>query len=353
MKPSRLYHLIYHLLLLFCVTAFAQTPQTDFTQLDSITRTKKYRGDLPLLVSQLTQNCITQTEKARAIFVWIADNIAYDYKAFNKHKLPKRLKPKKGKNYNDIVAQWKIDYTDRVLRKGKGVCEGYAMLFKRMCDYAGLQTDYVPGYIKKSPREIGRMGTLDHAWNGIILDGKYYYLDVTWAAGYCDKNKKGKLNKFNKYLNNFYWLTPIEKFCMEHYPEDEKSPGVAEYSKERYKNNPFAYGYYLLDTEIISPQSGVIEAHVGDTIHFEIKNKAFAINIQYSTNTDLHPFLTKESRDGNYRAIEESDEKHSLNIKRTGDIYAFDYIVESDRLRTIELYNFNMRAYVFKVKIIK
>lgn len=171
---------------------------------DSIARTKTYRGDLYVLVSQLTQNCTTETEKARAIFVWITDNIAYDYKAFNKHKLPKRPQPKKGKNYDFIVAQWKVDYTDRVLRKSKAVCEGYSMLFNCMCDYAGLQTDYVPRYIKKTPDEIGRMGTNDHAWNGILLDGKYYFLDVTWAAGGCFTNKKGKLAGFTKRFNDFY-----------------------------------------------------------------------------------------------------------------------------------------------------
>lgn len=78
MKSPKANHPLYHLLLLFCVTAFAQVPQTDFTQLDSIFRTKKYNGDLPLLVSQLSENCTNQTEKARAIFVWITDNIAYD-----------------------------------------------------------------------------------------------------------------------------------------------------------------------------------------------------------------------------------------------------------------------------------
>lgn len=136
-------------------------------------------------------------------------------------------------------------------------------------------------------------------------------------------------------------------------PRRPKITGVANYSKERYKNNPFAYGNYLRDTEIISPQSGIIEARVGDTIHFEIKDKAFSIKIEYSTNTDVHPYLNKESKNKIYKYLEESDECRTLETKRSGDIYTFDYSVESNRLRTIELYNAGVRAYVFKVKIIK
>lgn len=346
------------LLLFIALSCFGQqdslytgATKNAYQDIDNLARTKKYNGDLRLLVSQLTDNYSDDTSKARAVFVWIADNIAYDYKAFNKKKHYKMPKCKKGDDCLKVVAEWKEDYTDKVLRSGKSVCDGYAWLFKRMCDYAGLQTDFVHGYTKHSPDDVGRMGSLDHAWNGIVLDGKYYYLDVTWASGHCPKDEKGKLEAFKKRFDDFYWLTPIEKFCINHYPKDSESPGVATYSKERYRDNPYIYGAYR-ETQVISPTSGVIEAKVGDTIHFKIDNSQFAIDLEYSTNTNVHPYIDRDN-DRSHKHIYDSDKNHHLPVKREGDIYSFDYVVANSRLRYIEIYNFYMLAYKFKVKIVR
>ncbi|MFP9113372.1 transglutaminase domain-containing protein [Flavobacterium sp. RHBU_3] len=352
MKSSRPHHLLYHLLLLFCVTAFAQAPQTDFTQLDSISRKKKYNGDLPLLVSQLTESCTTQTEKARAIFVWITDNIAYDCKAFNKHKLPKRPKPKKGKNYNDIVAQWKIDYTNRVLRKGKAVCEGYAMLFKRMCDYAGLQTDYVPGYVKNQPNQIGRMGTNDHAWNGIILDEKYYFLDVTWAAGGCTIDKKGHLDEFFKSFNNFYWLTPTEKFCMDHYPEDKTNPGAAEYPVEKYRDNPYIKKDYIRNTEITLPSKGIVEAKLGSVLTFSFNTDAYFEKISLNTNTKRQKTYTINKDESN-KYLEYTEDLTVIPFSKNDKQYTFQYTVTNPNVRFIEVYLDDEMVMRFNIKVNK
>jgi transglutaminase/protease-like cytokinesis protein 3 len=62
---------------------------------------------------------------------------------------------------------WETRYIDRVLRSKKAVCEGYSMLFKRMCDIAGLRAQVLTGYIKTKDYEVGMMGSLDHAWNSI------------------------------------------------------------------------------------------------------------------------------------------------------------------------------------------
>lgn len=73
-------------------TTLAQNPDImprDFTLLDSVSRSKTYEGDLKLLVSELTKQCTSETEKARAVFIWVTDNIAYDYEAINKDKRPK------------------------------------------------------------------------------------------------------------------------------------------------------------------------------------------------------------------------------------------------------------------------
>nr|WP_322624741.1 transglutaminase domain-containing protein [uncultured Flavobacterium sp.] len=329
-----------HILLFFIpLLCFSQNDSIlNQRNFDSIARTKTYNGDLYLLVSQLTENCTTETEKARAIFVWITDNIAYDYRAFNKHKLPKRPKPKKGKNYDFIVAQWKVDYTDRVLRKGKAVCEGYSMLFNCMCDYAGLKTDYVPGYVKSQPNQIGRMGILDHTWNGILLDGKYYFLDATWAAGGCSTDKKGRLDGFFKNFDDFYWLTPVEKFCMDHYPEDKDNRGVAEYPVEKYKNNPYIKKSHIRQINILCPISGLIEAHLGEPVSFTFEYDQNINSIYLNTNTKRLKKVSINNSETEKYLTETSLTIPETAFTKNGNTYQFDYLVNNKNTRYIEVY---------------
>ena len=49
---------------------------------------------------------------------------------------------------------------------GDGVCEAYAEAFKLLCDKAGIP--------------CVSMYSTDHEWNAVKLDGKWYYVDVTW-----------------------------------------------------------------------------------------------------------------------------------------------------------------------------
>lgn len=60
------------------------------------------------------------------------------------------------------------------LAYGTGVCQGYANAFCRLMNAAGVPTDYVRGY-GWSGSEWGR-----HGWNRSLINGVYYYTDVTW-----------------------------------------------------------------------------------------------------------------------------------------------------------------------------
>ena len=53
--------------------------------------------------------------------------------------------------------------------KGKAVCQGYALLFYRMCLEEGIDCRLVY--------------STDHGWNLVDIDGLYYYADTTWDAG--------------------------------------------------------------------------------------------------------------------------------------------------------------------------
>lgn len=65
-----------------------------------------------------------------------------------------------------------------IMDEGKGVCEAYAGLFKRMCELCGIECEIV--------------SNADHAWNRAKVNGEWKYFDVTW---------NDTTNKARKYFN--------------------------------------------------------------------------------------------------------------------------------------------------------
>ncbi len=52
---------------------------------------------------------------------------------------------------------------------GKALCEGYAKTFSYLCNIAGIENMLVTGYTD-----------IDHMWNMVKLDGKWYHVDIGW-----------------------------------------------------------------------------------------------------------------------------------------------------------------------------
>lgn len=348
----RLFKNIHFLLFLVFGNCFAQLPtqEIDFRLVDSTARSIQYKNDLKLLVSDLTKNHNTDLLKARAIFVWIADNIAYDYKQYNKGK-SKGYKCKKGEDCGIVFLKWEDELLERTLSKKMAVCEGYARLFKRMCDYSGVSCKIIAGYTKNDEAEIGRMGRLDHAWNNVLIDGNHYYLDVTWAAGGCSTNNKGKLEEFHKNYNNYYWLTPNDKHFRDHFPKDPLAPGVMVNSKERYKNAPFIVPQFIDDIDVISPDTGVLNVCLGDTIHFKVRHDNMLWqSVQLNTNIDRAPNLAP----GDYEMWKENRDKHkSIPHTMKNYVFEFDYAALDEKVKYIDVYFDHMHTLRFKVNVTK
>ncbi len=100
---------------------------------------------------------------------------------------------------------------------GKGVCGSYANALKDMCELAGI-----PAIVPVNQYE------LNHAWNEIYIDGKWYTVDLCNVVEPVD-------GKYNGYC----FLNPDrEKFPVDHYSfvEKHKAEYVATFSPPNPKN---------------------------------------------------------------------------------------------------------------------
>lgn len=355
-------------LLFFHLSFFAQTDNTtlylpinenpkgfNYQKIDSLARTITYRNDLKLLTSELTRNYSSEFEKTRAIFIWISHNIGYDYKFINKKKKTKHPKCRKEDNCDLKWAKWEDDYLTKVLSKKIAICDGYARLFKRMCDYAGIQNSIVSGYTKNEPHHVGKMGELNHAWNVVLIDGNYYYLDATWAAGYCIEKEDKKLEKFVYRYNDFYWLTPLDKLSRNHFPKDSIWVKHTPYkvAKENYKNTAFIKSSEMPYLDILSPNSGIVTAKVGDTIRFIINYRKNVYRFQTNTNIKSNPKPWRMTKKNKIWDEDLMKKQKYVDFKNDGDIYTFKYVVDDKRLRHIDLLFEYITILRFNVKVIK
>ncbi|MEJ2048611.1 MAG: transglutaminase domain-containing protein [Calditrichota bacterium] len=187
--------------------------------------------DLPRLTNYLVSPFDRQEDKVRAIYYWIVTNIDYDIVAY-RSRSESATRP------------------EEILKQRKCVCGGYAYLFKKMAELAGLEAQLIPGYSKGYNYQMGKLFDEDnmHAWNAVRIDGQWRLLDATWGAGYIDENQK-----FVRSVNDYYFLTPPEQFIQSHYPKDipwqllDRKVSRAEFEAMVYVKP--AFFTYALETE--------------------------------------------------------------------------------------------------------
>ncbi len=126
----------------------------------------------------------TDTEKFASIYYWIAKNISYNHNLASK--------PLYYESVDEII--------DHVMKKKDGVCQHYSELFAKLSRQAGLTAYVIGGYTRSN----NRVDKLSHAWNIINVEGKWYFVDATWAASSVQLTLK------NKFPESFFMLTPEE-----------------------------------------------------------------------------------------------------------------------------------------------
>lgn len=171
---------------------------TDYSRIDERSHYVPFQLKTPVEIAKyLTQNLRTEEEKVRAIYFWIATNIRFDV-----IQLP-------GTDYRFNV-NGRRNFLKEVLDSHKGVCQHYAILFDTLCHSVGIKSFLITGYTKQ--KEV--FSPLSHAWNAVLINGKFYELDVTWSAGYVEEDKF-----IPDFKDDLFMVAP-SKFIYTHIPFD-------------------------------------------------------------------------------------------------------------------------------------
>ena len=138
------------------------------------------------ILPQLSLSGKTTYQKVQAIYNWITANVKYDYSHMND-------------------PTYLLQYTAYAAAvQKKAVCQGYANLFYRLANDAGIDCRIITG------KAYNGTQTEDHAWNIVRMgDDKYYCLDATWDAGLEPENYE-------------YFLKGLTSFSRDHQAETDK-----------------------------------------------------------------------------------------------------------------------------------
>lgn len=255
-------------LILFLFISISTTSQ-NFEKVDAVVLNYPRFSKVEKLANQIEKDFISDADKARAAFFWLAKNIRYNLKEFYSPKrrsysfnysteLEKKQKLQSLKN--KLVAN--------TFRNKTGVCEEYAQSFKKICDLLDIEAKVISGYVRTDVKEIGKVAKdTNHAWNTVKIDGKWILLDATWAAGY-EYNRKW-IREFNDYFYNI----PKDKIFKTHFPKDKFWVlTFGRISLDEFYNQPIYTNTFLrLNASLISPQKGIIRLNPSEDIILKFK----------------------------------------------------------------------------------
>ncbi|KAH7035709.1 uncharacterized protein B0I36DRAFT_318938 [Microdochium trichocladiopsis] len=207
----------------------------------------------------------SQTDKARAIFTWCHHNIAYDVEGF----------------FGGCIQRGTPEET---IFRGKGVCSGYADVYKAIADRAGLQCLVVGGHGKgygHTPLKDGEQPPAEmdsnHAWNAVVIDNnEWKLLDSCWGAGNVGNQQYTKAFKPEEFTRT------NEQFGLKHFPQDSahhfRSDGTVPTWRE-YMLGPLGaepVSWYGIGTGegiseyTLEPKRKHISVYSGETVRFQV-----------------------------------------------------------------------------------
>ena len=128
-------------------------------------RAEAVYNEAKAVLNEIIKDDMTDYQKALAIFEWICLNTVYDYSDAETQF----------KYYGVYYTENPAYYLEGVFLTGIAVCDGYSKAYSLMCNMEGIDCIRIVGSVTSG----ASMGL--HAWNKVLINEKYYAVDITWT----------------------------------------------------------------------------------------------------------------------------------------------------------------------------
>lgn len=120
-------------------------------------------GKAKRVLANIVSQSMTEVQRAQAIYDWIMWQTTYDYEVSRIIDI-------------SVAIRQPAYYLEGVFEYGFAVCDGIAKTMSLLCNMVDIPCVRVVG-------ETYGTTVSRHAWNKILIDGKWYIVDATWGDG--------------------------------------------------------------------------------------------------------------------------------------------------------------------------
>ncbi len=220
------------------------------------------------------KNLKTNVDIAKFFYYWIGTNITYDY------GFSKEMKENFGLSFHKVYEEKQHPYT--VYTRRKGVCAGYARLYKWFMNELEIEVEIISGHIRDERNHFVELLDDDdfrHGWNAVKLKDKWILVDTTWGTS------------GNKEVSDFYFDIDPKFAIITHFPEEkrwqllEKPLTLEEFNKSKFIK-PFWFQIGFTDIPVLKEDKEYYYL-----VYKSNADKGWSINLMYGTDNINYNFI--------------------------------------------------------------
>lgn len=292
-----------------------RVPVLDYSPMDefAIKLSAQNIDNADTLASRIMREYDKPHFRLRVAFRWIAENIQYDVRS---------KKPA-------ASAQ-------EVFRLRKANAEGFCNLLNVLCAKMKIQSETVPGFLRKGLLPGKSLKKMNHCWNTVKLYNKWYLLDVTLASGFTEK--KGRV--FTKRFNDMYYALHPRQIILTHLPMNSSRQYLDTIvDRKTFFNFPEVYdAFFENGLYALTPADGIVELNNGQLKKFYFKTMdsllVGKIEITEGKKSERIPVTFRQSDNViQFDYLNSSKKKKSINIFLDGSLIATYLIVPEKKKR--------------------
>ena len=217
------------------------------------------------LVEFAQKHLDNKEQLARFFYYWISANIKYDEEFFEEVVADSIT--------NDEFIR--IQDVNTVYGNRKGVCAGYANLFKWFMIEVDIEVVVISGHIRDERNPYVELKSDDnfrHAWNAIKLNNEWILIDSTWGAIQETETLE------------FYFDIKPEISIITHFPEDNKWQLLKEpLSLEQFNTSQFVDPVWFIVGFTDAPKLIADEKYYYFTFQ-DIPDNKWSVGLQFSAD---------------------------------------------------------------------
>jgi|GEM_PF-1512887 len=236
------------------------------------------------VLRRIIDNSMSEADKVHAIYDYLSCEVLYDKQLLHLSGLPEPQRPSDFYNYEGF-------FMEGVFLRGSAVCDGIAKSFVLLTYMEGIQSAKVSGI----SQGVG------HAWNYVLVDGKWYGVDATWASVYHkDEDENDREISTHKHL-----LITDSELAVDHThygeyaPTEEEGLGLDVYYDKVIGNAPdFDHhidnaaefeALFAFYANLVAEDTEITEIYVEIIFYFEITPTSVQ---QFFGNVNVGPGVT-------------------------------------------------------------